>query len=161
MSAKTTDGEWIARPDPHSNPDDHPHGDYVVGVGDKIDAIATCTTPLHAALIAQAGNAYKSTGLTPRQLAEQLAEAKSHRDQLHSRLSESSAILNRIRDAMGGGPYDTIDKRITKAVEQLAELVAALEGMLSMFHVTQNPADYPADAPCNRAIAALAKVRGQ
>ena len=40
------------------------------------------------------------------------------------------------------------------------ELLEALEEMLHSFMCTQNPNDYPSDAPCNKARAAIAKAKG-
>ena len=42
-----------------------------------------------------------------------------------------------------------------------AELLEALEGMLQGFLVTQSLSDYPIDAPCNKAAAAIAKAKGE
>jgi len=41
------------------------------------------------------------------------------------------------------------------------ELLEALEQMLHSFMCTQNPNDYPSDAPCNKARAAIAKAKGE
>ena len=41
------------------------------------------------------------------------------------------------------------------------ELLEALEEMLHSFMCTQNPNDYPSDAPCNKARAAIAKAKGE
>lgn len=42
-----------------------------------------------------------------------------------------------------------------------AELLEALKGMLLSFMCTQNPDRYPSDAPCNLAIAAIAKAEAE
>lgn len=41
------------------------------------------------------------------------------------------------------------------------ELLEALEEMLHSFMCTQNPNDYPSDAPCNKARAAITKAKGK
>lgn len=50
--SKFTPRPWIDRPDPSSNQGDHPHGDYVIGVGDAIDSIAVVGGKANARLIA-------------------------------------------------------------------------------------------------------------
>ena len=52
--SKHTPGPWIDRPDPSSNQGDHPHGDYVIGIGEAIDLIAVVGGKANAALVAQA-----------------------------------------------------------------------------------------------------------
>ena len=41
------------------------------------------------------------------------------------------------------------------------ELLEALENMLQSFLITQSLDDYPIDAPCNKARAAIAKAKGE
>ena len=41
------------------------------------------------------------------------------------------------------------------------DLLEALESMLQSFLITQSLDDYPIDAPCNKARAAIAKAKGE
>ena len=48
-----------------------------------------------------------------------------------------------------------------RLIATATELLEALEVMLHSFMCTQNPNDYPSDAPCNKARAAIAKAKGE
>ena len=50
------------------------------------------------------------------------------------------------------------DARLIAAAPDLLE---ALESMLQSFLITQSLEDYPIDAPCNKARAAIAKAKGE
>lgn len=46
-----------------------------------------------------------------------------------------------------------------RLISAAPDLLAALEGMVSGFKLTQRPESYPADHPINMALAAIAKAR--
>ena len=60
------------------------------------------------------------------------------------------------------GPHDTptINEANARLIAAAPDLLEALESMLQSFLITQSLDDYPIDAPCNKARAAIAKAKG-
>ena len=61
------------------------------------------------------------------------------------------------------GPHNTptINKANARLIAAAPELLEALEHMLQSFLITQSLDDYPIEAPCNKARAAIAKAKGE
>ena len=61
------------------------------------------------------------------------------------------------------GPHDTptINEANARLIVAAPDLLEALESMLQSFLITQSLDDYPIDAPCNKARAAIAKAKGE
>ena len=61
------------------------------------------------------------------------------------------------------GPHNTptINKANARLIAAAPDLLEALESMLQSFLITQSLDDYPIDAPCNKARAAIAKAKGE
>ena len=61
------------------------------------------------------------------------------------------------------GPHDTptINEANARLIAAAPDLLEALESMLQSFLITQSLDDYPIDAPCNKARAAIAKAKGE
>lgn len=55
-----------------------------------------------------------------------VAQVYAQRAEYAARLQEDRAILDAIRDAAGGGPYDTIARRVTEVYAQRDALLLAL-----------------------------------
>jgi hypothetical protein len=106
-------------------------------------------------LCAEAGTVLHETGYTPRELAEQ-------RDDLTRRLEEDRGVLDSIRTAMGGGPYDTLAKRIADMADQRAELLAALKAMVGCWQSVCAGQKWDPDhvTEATNATAAIAKCEG-
>jgi hypothetical protein len=73
-------------------------------------------------------------------------------------LKWAKAVIGREHHAHWFKSLDHPDARLIAAAPELLE---ALEGMLQGFLVTQSLGDYPIDAPCNKAAAAIAKAKGE
>ena len=79
---------------------------------------------------------------------------------LDSRFYELGSNEFHARLAFTHGEGDT-DEANMRLIAAAPDLLKALESMLQSFLITQSLDDYPIDAPCNKARAAIAKAKGE
>jgi len=84
-----------------------------------------------------------------------VAEAFAERDELIARRQQDMAILDAIRDAVGGGPYDTIATRVAELIDK-AETAAKI--IANAVTAGQIGGQYSEHA--SALLAALARVQG-